>query len=245
MADRYLLADVDFGDGSDGAMTIAADADTAKQEYNFTTLVINANRTWTVRHDDAPLVVRATESVIINGALDGIGAGFESGNGPGFAIDDRPGASGFFLNAITIGFSRAGYAIPLAEILANDLLNLPEGGSGSNERAGGAIVVIVAPSITIGGSGLIDVRGQNASDQVGGGAGGLAVCIGNILVFASGAEIDAEGGQGGNTSWVNGQPGGLIALYTRSYTKAGATLPNDVYEKQIFNSLFAAGFFGE
>ena len=46
---RYLPAVVDFGTGADGAMTISANTDTTKQEYNFTTLVINANRTWTVR----------------------------------------------------------------------------------------------------------------------------------------------------------------------------------------------------
>lgn len=193
-----------FGDGSDGDVTLVANAnyDVPKQFTNFT---LNSGVTLSVTNNATPLIIRCTGTCTINGTINLDGKGFPAasvaesdginnsmygaGGGDGgkyenytFTITGRGGASAQYESSASVN-PNALYQ----QLLSLDF-RLSCGGSGGNGYKvspmglggnGGGALLIIAKSFK--GTGIITAKGNNGNAQsynyYGGGGGGGQVGV--------------------------------------------------------------------
>ncbi len=193
-----------FGDGSDGDVTLVANAnyDVPKQFTNFT---LNSGVTLSVTNNANPLIIRCTGTCTINGTINLDGKGFAANgsgaNGINNSIYGAGGGDGYFYNYMgsstdTHGTGGGSTCYPanesaIANILFQQLLSLDFkiscGGSGGNGSSspnglggnGGGALIIIAKSFK--GTGTITAKGNNGNGQsnayYGGGGGGGQVGV--------------------------------------------------------------------
>ena len=224
-----------FGDGSDGDVTLVANAnyDVPKQFTNFT---LNSGVTLSVTNNATPLIIRCTGTCTINGTINLDGKGFPqpSGNAADGINNSMYGAGGGYGTSSNTKTSNGGYSASCHEgggVNANGLyqrllslnLDISCGGSGGNGAtpnsdngkggAGGGALIIIAKSFK--GTGTITAKGNNGTayspmgsgDSLGGGGGG-----GQVGVITSDnsftGTITVTGGNGGSRSTIKAQDGG-------------------------------------
>lgn len=227
-----------FGDGSDGNVTLIANAnyDTPK---NFTDFTLNAGVTLSVTNPLTPLIIRCTGTCTINGTIDLSGKGYQitdsnegtkgvnrSYRGAGGGAGGNNGGEGGGSTLYPSGTS-AIQNVLFQSILSTNL-ELSWGGSGGNGAkgstttgwsfgvggAGGGAILIIAKSIT--GTGNIFAKGSNGgvpgsgSNKAGGGGGGGGEIALITSSYTFSGTVSAAGGSGGNvgSDSRNGQNGG-------------------------------------
>jgi hypothetical protein len=155
-----------------------------------------------------PLIILATQSITISNLINGkglsapagnfgqLGGGGGGGNGGGATAggNTQMPFSNITLNAGGANTGGAGTSAPSNNSILRFISMLPMmlgGAPGGNGPAGpdiggrgGGVVVLVAPTVVITGSGRVDVSGGNAAGNGAGGGGG-----GTILVMATVANI--------------------------------------------------------
>ena len=219
-----------YGDGSDGDVTLVADAnyDVPKQFTNFT---LNSGVTLSVTNNATPLIIRCTGTCTINGTINLTGKGYSGQDSDGVGINLSEygaggGTGGGQNNNGKKGGSSQRYPSDTSadsNFLFQRLLSFDfrssfgsSGGQSANNVAGGnggGAVIIIAKSIK--GNGTITVNGapgtngstgQWANTAGGGGGGG-----GEIGIITSDdsftGNITANGGAGGSGSYT-GNSGG-------------------------------------
>lgn len=226
-----------FGDGSDGNVTLIANAnyDTPK---NFTDFTLNSGVTLSVTNALTPLIIRCTGTCTINGTIDLSGKGYQitdsnegtkgvnrsyrgAGGGAGGNSGGEGGGSTLYPSETS-----AIQNVLFQSILSMNL-ELSCGGSGGNSvkgstgtwpvgagGAGGGAILIIAKSIT--GTGNIFAKGSNGGVPSsgthkaggGGGGGGEIALITSSYTFSG--TVSAAGGSGGNvgSDSLNGKNGG-------------------------------------
>ena len=219
-----------FGDGSDGNVTLIANAnyDTPK---NFTDFTLNSGVTLSVTNALTPLIIRCTGTCTINGTIDLSGKGYQiidtsdgtagvnrsyrgagggtGGGGTGGGYGSYNGGAGGSSTLYPAGTSAIQNV--LFQSLLSMNLELSCGGSGGNGTKNGSSLT----NFTIGA----------------GGAGGGAILIiaksitGTGNIFAKGSN-GVSPSSGSNRSGGGGGGGGEIALITSSYTFSGSVATN-------------------
>lgn len=164
-----------------------------------------------------PLVVLATESIVVDGTIDvsaGAGANPSTCVAPTAATGRQGGAGGSWHGRGGSGGGAVSGLGPMSA-LATTTVALRggcrggdgaggDGGSGGN---GGGALYLIAPAITI--NGTLDASGDgggagaNASGGGGGGAGGFIGLDAPTVTVASGASVFANGGGGGEGGTPN------------------------------------------
>lgn len=226
-----------YGDGSDGDIVIASDTDWktlfGKQIIHARTFRVNAGITLTLDADYKPHIVRATESIIIEGTINGDGkgngawiGGYQSGRGAG----GGGGISSWNWNLGSAGGGGGGFGTPGTtnpgeyrgeggglggQVYDGSLhplftgIYLPEmcagsQGGGTSTGYGGGGIYMYAPYIAPAGGSLITLNG--ASDNPSG-SGGLLVMVGDVLELPlTGVVVRCLGGTGN-------PPGGVGRVY--------------------------------
>jgi len=217
-----------FGDGSDGDVTLVANAnyDVPKQFTNFT---LNSGVTLSITNNATPLIIRCTGTCTINGTINLDGKGFihpdsstEGADGINNSIYGAGGGSGGTNNSESAG-GRGGYSAQCHEggsVNAHSLymqllslnLDISCGGSGGNAGSmqnnnkglggsGGGALLIIAKSFK--GSGTITAKGEDgvfySGRYCGGGGGGGQVGVITSDNTFSGT-ITTTGGQVSSTA---------------------------------------------
>lgn len=196
------------------------------------TITIDAGTTL-LGHGGRPLVLWATTSIDVEGAVDVAshingqqGAGpmnadcmygravGGAGGGQGGSFGTMGGNGGNDSNAATSG-GLAGAAIPVS-LLVRGCDGKDGAGSGGSHGQGGGVVLLVAPQLTIGNAGAIDASGAagggaKAGKHGGGGSGsgGMIVLDAGTIALTGNGQIYANGGHGGggSDSTTAGSPG--------------------------------------
>ena len=188
-----------YGTGADGAKTVSVDENASHGSYHYTTYTVDALKTVTAV--DGLLVIRATTSITINGAIDAKGYG---GEGAAGRSTDGNGANG-----------QASYA----------------GGSGGGGGSGGSATIGGDGGATLqtpGGLGVINGHGLVGAAQA---TAALRLMIdqqnfqmsGNpVAPFKMGGGGGGAGGRKGGTSGSGGGGGGLVVLIAPLVTIGGA-----------------------
>ena len=249
----YIESAMDFGDGSDGAHSSGASVVAATATKQFTTFS-QSRGTYTL--GGSPSVIQCEQSFSLTGIIGGRGLGSnpllaghpgQIDNGANYVGNkDAPGGNGLDMGLLG-----------LDKVLAGNYSDIPGGGGdggfgqvstfvrhphgngptvtrGGALGRGGASLCIAAPTVHIGADGEIDLRGTNggvyeysrttpdgtfANDvQNGNGGTGTLFIIANDVTIAAAATLRVSA---------------LVVLYTNSFTKTGATLPDNVFEKQL------------
>ena len=249
----YIESATNFGDGSDGAHSSGASVVASAATKQFTTFN-QSGGTYTLGGPSS--VLQCKKSFSLTGIISGRGLGGNPSLAglPGqISIRQRltfdksaPGGNG-----LTAGLQG------LDKVLAGNYSEIPGGGgngglgqvatfvphyhgngpvvtTGGAVGRGGASLCIVAPTVQIGADGDIDLRGTDGevyeynnappngpySNDVknGNGGAGTLFIVANDVTIAAGATLRVSA---------------LVVLYTNSFTKTGATLPDNVYEKQL------------
>jgi hypothetical protein len=229
-------------DGSDGALTVAANQGTIIFDprdtvrwgrvldpdgdgvYNFTTIVIGSGSTLRLQGDkvNKPVFWLASGDVIINGALD------LSGASAAYTQDLS------LRRQVTIPGS-GGYAGGAGGIIGGVLPTPgegPGGGSGGASNGGGSLVNGKGGTFTgdryliplVGGSGGEGALGggNTNNNYLGGGAGAGAILIASSTSIALGGSVAAVGGNGaGYNNWGGGGSGGAIRLVAPTLSGSG------------------------
>ena len=223
-----------FGDGSDGDVTLVANAnyDVPKQFTNFT---LNSGVTLSVTNNATPLIIRCTGTCTINGTINLDGKGFlrfnDNGGTDGLnnSIYGAGGGSGYDPGSNNIPGKGGSSAMCAAggSVNANELyqrllslnLDISCGGSGGNGYTtssgkglgglGGGALLIIAKSFK--GTGTITAKGTDGTGQSaylgGGGGGGQVGVITSANSFTG--SITLTGGTGAaNGGYYKAQDGG-------------------------------------
>lgn len=246
---------VDFGDGSDGAITRSISA-TESDYLQCTTYTIDSAVTMTVPNNGC--VILATESITINGTLtakgkanngaavaatvgvkggDGMGGGGDGGDEPGFGSAGAAGVAGI-LSGETYPFGQVHEFLVLkvgagggSSASSATRVNgagggggaYAQGGAGGNAGgssashgghvggSGGGFIILIAPEINIGASGVVDCDGENGGTggtyQGGGGGGAGGYLALYYTTLSNSGTLTANGGAGGTTSVAGGAGG--------------------------------------
>jgi len=191
-------ADAIWGDGGDGALTVASSLDWSASPpagtLQYSSITVNAGVTLTI---PSGLVLRSTGAVTVNGTIQ------VRTNPVSLSIGvaaSRPGAEG--------GSNATGGAA-LSPLLARLLVNpsADAGGWGGGSAAyagpgGGAVVLLAKGALAVSSSGAIRADGGNGltasggQNTGGGGAGGVVV-LASATSIANDGTISARGGAGG------------------------------------------------
>lgn len=201
-----------YGDGSDGQI-VDSSSKTRNGVIHATTYKLESGNTITL--DDKYLVIRATDSITIDGTIDGSGVSNNGGDG-GAAADQQPqargksGGSGAFLPGEPSGGGGSGFRA-----------GYRGGGGGQGDTSDPRLVDIIRSEPTI----LRMLRSTNdgiAGGGGGGGAGELPRASGNENGDnGSDGEFPGGGGSGGRMAGLSGSTGkggnggdggGLVAL---------------------------------
>jgi hypothetical protein len=228
------------GDGSDGAMTIAAATDwTANPPpgtFQFSAFTVNAGQTLTV---PSGLTIRVAGDVTIAGTILVAENPFSNAAAVQSVPPDLGACSTVApTNSRNLNAGSGGRAV--AEAVARQLLHpgFSGGGDGAgltqlNGEGGGVFRILASGTITIASGGAIvadGVAGEDATFSLpsgGGGAGGIVIVAASTSIINSG-RISASGAAGGNGSAADsrassgGGGGGIIHLLAPSIT--GGTL---------------------
>jgi len=217
-----------FGDGSDGAKTIASSENlNPASEFNYTTLSLAAGQTLGLSSVNTPLIVKCRGNVTINGTIDLDGDGSAGGTGQGSGSDSGDDAnspiSGFTIDG---GIGQAG---------DNDGL---KGLSILSTTAEGGLTLIESSFLTSlyryvvcgsgGGSG--SSADANVSGDGGNGGGAALLYIAGDLTLGAASVITADGtagslGEGGGAGdGAGGGGGAVIIIVGGSITDGGITL---------------------
>jgi len=221
----------DFGDGSDGALTVSTNSNIVPGVHQYTSFTLNSGITLT--KDTAycgPLIIKCTGTVTINGTIRAENthtSSADTGGGGGYGTegdgDSENGVSSAYGPGGTSG-SKNGQSLlgsqMQASIMTGNLsLGGGRGGNGGNGGGaggnGGGVVVIVAKSIVFDASGLIDAAGDGGgngspSDGSGGGGGGGSVVLmhEDSITGLDSDSTDISGGSGGSYAANIGGDGG-------------------------------------
>src|SRR5687768_2531195 len=200
-------------------VTIAANCIFDAGTYTFTgTLTINAGVTVTAASNVGNgQVVIVSDSIVVNGTIDGNATGFAASAGTGQGGDAGPdnggagyggrGNSGF--NPTTTGGTTYG-SVTAPTDLGSGGGHATAGGAG-----GGSIKLSATGTITI--AGTVRANGGNGSSGTAGGGSGGSVWI-DAGTLAGTGTITANGGNG--STWGGGGGGGRIAIH---YTSGSPT----------------------
>lgn len=203
-----------FGDGSDGAKTIASSEDlNPAGEFEYTTLTLNASQTLSVTSVNTPLTIKATGNVTINGTINLAGKGGAGGASGGAGLSGVAGTAGLsFLSGFS-GTNAGGGGV-------NGQTTDGDGGGGG----GGSSLLTV---------GTVGVAGTTATAGAGGSAGAvpsasLQYSILTQLLRSAVCGAGGGGGGGGFTSStgragaVGGAGGGAMVMLIGGNLTLGA-----------------------
>ena len=234
-----------FGDGSDGALHITADAEMSAAELNLTSLEIDATKTWSAQKmsvSQRPLVIiRCLTPIILNGtiSLDEIGGALD-GDDSGLIIDQRHGdyAAVFRVGSISAANDHEASAMavyPIASGGGDTSIQMgstrPLAGYTSsvvNSGADGDSIFAGNRDDLIGPGRLFEIcvgcgGSQNGcGDPIGKGGGAIRIYAPAIIFGSSGA-ISACGGDGADQADADGAGGGGGGGYVETWTKTPIT----------------------
>ena len=222
-----------YGDGEDGAFSSGGSGNIDSGLYNNTTFIINTGHTMTVDGGSAILIF-ATKSITINGTLNadelgggGSGSGGGGGGGQGADVGGSGGTSFYLYRGVAGGAGGAigvdggdGAAHPTLRTLkfTREIRGGGSGGAGGDGGgtggaggAGGGFILLSAPVIIIGVSGVLSANADNGGNGVatgggggGGGGGGVSIVSQD---FINDGSITVTGGSGGALSGGSGAGG--------------------------------------
>ncbi len=236
-----------YGDGTAGALTIAADADwttapPANNNYQFTNFTVAAGKTLIVWPGT---VIRCSGSCVNNGTIvvaTAANGGIACLTANGYADLVDPGADAFGLvagnaSATAAGqpaFGGIGYGVNAA--FAAQLMEIGMigggGGAGNGGQGGGVLKMFGKTAVTNAAGATIAANGESpdgtttgcAQGGGGGGGGGIVFLASKAKVTQAGT-IDVSGGNGGPSSTLfapgGGGAGGIIHLFAPSITNTG------------------------
>jgi hypothetical protein len=214
--------------------------------YQFTNVTIAAGHTLTVW---SGTVIRATGTFTNNGTiLVGTGAnggfGCMSTGGLAYSIDAGPNLLGYIAGDGDVAASGVqiyggiGYGPNAA--FARQIVNVGPiaggGGAGNGGTGGGGLTVLAKGALVNSATGIIDARGEDATDVTGcgvnagdggggGGGGGGVVVLASKVSIAQSGNIDVSGGGGGPSSVSfaagGGGSGGIVHLFAPAVTHTG------------------------
>ena len=232
-----------YGDGSDGAKSVATNQTLSDPAPMYTDVVIESGMTWTV---PSGAVIRCTGTfqnngtiVVQTGAPGGEVVGTDTSSltlaysPPHAGISARAAASGEFgdgTQSRTGGRGGIGLSLFQASMLRYPGAFAGGGGAGGSTEGGsggGGLVILCNGGIS--NAGVIRANGENGSIGAGGGGGGVIILASRTsVVSVSGSTIQANGGSGGNSGSVTGPSGGggggVILLISPSVNTTGATV---------------------
>lgn len=218
-----------------GNMTIASPQSLGGFVFctNFT---LNAGVTITIPSGSRRLCIFASQSITINGTLNGAGAGGAGGtstNDGADGTDQAGGTGGVAGSQVTPPGTRGlplvhGISLGTGQVTQHPLFmspwlamggaggsggGVPASGTGGTGGNGGASIILIAPVITLGNTSVLTTNGNAggaATGNAGGGGGGGA---GNIYMISrvhtnNGATFNQNGGSGGSNSGGSGAVGG-------------------------------------
>ena len=211
----------------------------------YTNFTLNVSKTVTLDNNSNRLIIFATNTITINGTIDGIAAGSSAG-GIGYTQAGGGGGDGAAGTAAAGGSTQqhgvtmsaggtagSGSAGGSATTRTGDASNFDVwammggagGGNGANSLAGaggrgGGSIVLIAPTIVLGSASALKTSGGAGTaggSQSGGGGGGGA---GNILILCNsftdnGCTFTLSGGGGGAAGPSGGFAGGSGAAGVR------------------------------
>lgn len=200
--------------------------------HYYTDFTLNNGHTLTVPAGKRRLIIIATGTITINGTITAAGAGGPSAGAEG---TDQPGGGGGFdgggaavpgnngggvvRNGIVFaagglgsggGTGGAATQVTGSDILANwlDAMGGAAGGSAANGSGspGGGSIVLIAPTVILGSTAVLNTSGTAGSGGSGAGGGGGA---GNVYVACrsytdNGATFTLTGGASGGTNFAGG-----------------------------------------
>ncbi len=196
--------------GHEGNVTIASNQALYGTHY-YTNFALNAGVTVTLGAGTKRLVIIASDSITINGAINAVGAGATSGQHG----TDQPGGNGSSGPGATPG--TAGSA------LIHGCVNL-----GPGQQVGSAYLSLAMhPALAMGGAGggtVFDAVGGDTAQ--GGTGGGSIVLIAPLVILGGGCVLNTAGSPGGSTANSFGAGGGgagNVYIVTRTFVNNGAT----------------------
>lgn len=229
-----------FGDGSDGAKTIAASEDLdPTADWNYTTLTLDAAQVLSVTSVNTPLVIRVLGDVTINGTinLDGKGAAGSAGGTSG-AASSAGTAGATLVSGITTGAGGAATSVENGRGGGGGASLFTAGTAGANSggSAGATVSTInqlLLANINIlvgcGGGGSGGGGDSDSNDSTAGSAGGGAMLmyVGGNLTLGASSVITADSANTSNStdggSGGTGGGGTVVIVVGGSITNAGVT----------------------
>ncbi|HYH63804.1 MAG TPA: hypothetical protein VD866_03805 [Urbifossiella sp.] len=224
-----------YGDGSDGAKTVSASEDlNPTTEFEYTTLTINASQVLGVNSANAPLVIKTTNNVTLNGTIDLAGDGGPGGAGSSTTTGTAGTAGGSRVAGFTVAAGSGGAGNSSADgdgaggAGGSSLLAVGTAGSngtgGSSPAGGAAPTSTISPAhlalltslhrgVACGAGGSGGGRGRASSANIAGGNGGngggaLVMFVGGNLTLGASSAISVAGANGSAGSTSGGQYGG-------------------------------------
>jgi len=243
---RVLLRD--FGDDSDGSLTVNSNQNLISGEHNFTTLQVNSGKTLTIIQsygaslangaEAVACVLRCSSKATIDGTITVQGLGMPGGAGGAPTIDGSIGAYGSF--AGVGGGGGGGTGVNGVGGAGGDNTDLPgPAGGGTGGGVGSASSLVQRTQLKAaalnssfyfirsgaGGGGGGGGGSGAASGGEGGRGGGILVIIAPVISFTGTLDArGAPGGGGGTESAGNagggggGGGGGVIITASGSYS---------------------------
>lgn len=229
-----------FGDGSDGAKTIAASEDLDPTlDWNYTSLTLDAGQTLSVSSVNTPLVIRVTGDATINGTINLDGKGGPSSAGGAAGVASAAATAGKTLvSSITTGAGGAATSVENGRGGGGGASIYSAGAAGSNSggAAGATLSTInqlLLANLNIlvgcGGGGSGGGGDSDSTDSTDGSAGGgaLLMYVGGNLTLGAASVITADSANTGNStdggSGGTGGGGTVVILVGGTITDGGVT----------------------